>query len=87
MSNEMLTGLPLLRRLSHNVNKTPATFLDMYMPLRLDSLDTAYYINNSMQRSKPDPTSYYFGIIIAEKTVVQVFTSSNNVKVRPAGKS
>jgi hypothetical protein len=86
MMNEMLTGLPLLKRLSQTVNKTPATFLDMYMPLRLDSLDTAYYMHNSMQRSKPDPTSYYFGIVIAEKTVVQVFKSSSNVNVRPAGK-
>lgn len=86
MMNEMLTGLPLLKRLSQTAHKTPATFLDMYMPLRLDSLDTAYYMHNSMQRSKPDPTSYYFGILIAEKTVVQVFKSSNNVKVRPAGK-
>ena len=86
MMNEMLTGLPLLKRLSQTVNKTPATFLDMYMPLRLDSLDTAYYMHNSMQRSKPDPTSYYFGILIAEKTIVQVFKSSNNVNVRPAAK-
>lgn len=48
MSNEMLTGLPLLKRLSHTVNNTPATFLDMYMPLRFDSLDTAYYMTNAM---------------------------------------
>lgn len=86
MMNEMLTGLPLLKKLSQTVNKTPATFLDMYMPLRLDSPDTAYYMHNSMQRSKPDPKSYYFGIVIAEKTVVQVFKSSSNVNVRPAGK-
>ena len=42
-------------------------------------------MHNSMQRSKPDPTFYYFGILIAEKTIVQVFKSSNDVKMRPAG--
>jgi len=36
LMNEMWTGLPLLRRLSSGVNKSPATFLNMYLPLRMD---------------------------------------------------
>ena len=37
MMNQMHTGLPLLRQISQTVNKTPATFLKSYLPLRTDN--------------------------------------------------
>ena len=79
--NEMWFGLPLLRRACVSAPKSPSTFLNMYLPTRLDQhADLAERVG---QRSPPD--GIFFGVLFAERTVLSVFKNSK-VILSAAGK-
>lgn len=39
-----------------------------------------------ISKNKPQPDNYFFGLLVAEHTVVSVFKSSQKTIVSPAGK-
>jgi hypothetical protein len=84
--NEMWTGLPLLKRLATYIDKSLVTFLNMYMPLRMDK-QTHDHVEFVISKTKPPPGTYYFGILMTRQTVVAVFRTSNKITVKPGGKS
>jgi hypothetical protein len=83
LMQEMWNGLPLLRRMSYGVNKSMATVLQMFQPLRMDK-PISDHIEFALKITKPTPDSYYFGLLVANSTVVGIFKSKPTVIVRPA---
>ena len=82
---EMMTGLPLVKRMAAGANKSAATFLNMYQPLRMSRAVTEN-VEYVIQRNKPQADNYFFGLLVADHTVVAVFKSSQRTIVSPAGK-
>lgn len=72
---EMMTGLPLIKRMASGASKNVATFLNMYQPLRM-SRPVAEHVEYVVTKNKPQPDHYFFGMIVAENTVVSVFKPS-----------
>ena len=83
LMNEMWTGLPLLRRLTAYVDKSLQTFLNMYLPLRMDK-QTQEHVDFVISKTKPQAGTFYFGILLARNTVVAIFRTSNKILVQPA---
>ena len=87
LMGEIWNGLPLLRKICQGVFKNLQTVLQMFQPLRMDKT-TSDHIEFALKLHKPTPTdSFYFGIIVANHTVVAIFKSKQTTVVRPAGKS
>ena len=85
LMGEMITGLPLLKRMATGASKNPASFLNMYQPLRM-SKTTAENVEYVVQRNKPASDSYFFGMLVADTTVVSLFKATQKTFVSPAGK-
>ena len=85
LMGEMYTGLPLVRRMAAGANKSMATFLNMFQPLTMTK-QVHESVEFVLQRNKPPPESFFFGVLLAETTVVGVFKSSQRTIVQPAGK-
>ena len=83
LMGEMYTGLPLVRRMASGANKSLATFLNMFQPLKMTK-QVADSVEFVVQRNKPAPESFYFGLLVAETTVVALFKSSQRTVVQPA---
>ena len=75
LMGEMYTGLPLVRRMAATANKSIASFVNMYQPLSLTKQvqDSVEFV---LQRNKPPPDNFYFGLLLAETTVVALFKAS-----------
>jgi hypothetical protein len=52
LMNEMWTGLPLLRRLTTYMDKSLVTFLNSYLPLRMDK-QTQEHVEFVVSKTKP----------------------------------
>jgi hypothetical protein len=66
LMNELWSGLPLLRIASNSVNLTPATILNMYMPLRLGSgREIKETLDFTLQKFKLTE-GYVFGVMFAD---------------------
>ena len=83
LMQEMWNGLPLLKRMSRGVNKSIGSVLQMYQPLRMDKA-TADHIEFAVKTSKPSGNSFYFGLLVANQTIVGIFKSKQSIVVRPA---
>ena len=82
--NEMWHGLPLLRRVTLMAHKSPATLLNLYMPLRIEAnKDVADNLSDVQQKFQP-ADGFYFGVVFADRTVVNIFRQSK-VILSPAG--
>ena len=83
LMGEMYTGLPLVRRMAAVTNKTMSTFLNMFQPLKMTKQvqDSIEFV---LQRNKPAPENFFFGLLLAETTVVAMFKSSQRTIVQPA---
>ena len=80
LMGEMYTGLPLVRRMAAVTNKTMSTFLNMFQPLKMTKQvqDSIEFV---LQRNKPAPENFFFGLLLAETTVVAMFKSSQRTIV------
>ena len=63
--------------------KDPFTFTNFFVPLRLH-LETKDEIMKIVSRIKPDH-GFYYGAILAEKTVVALIKNDPKITVIPAG--
>ena len=57
----------------------------MYLPLRMDK-NTQEHVQFVVNKNKPHPDNFYFGLSVANRTVVAVFKSLTKIIVSPAGK-
>ncbi len=64
----------------------PFTFLQAFLPLRLHSI-TRNVIDVIVNKYKPRGDRYYYGLIIAERTVVGVIKNDKKVSIVPTGKA
>ena len=64
-------------------NKTPGVFLNMYLPLRLESPQMQEDVRDGLKKCKPDCDQFYFGLVIANHTVVGVFKADQSIEVDP----
>jgi hypothetical protein len=87
MMGHMHTGMPLLKKISGSVNKSVATFLNTYLPLRTETEELyQLHLGNVISKCKPAPGTYYFGLLLGEKSVLATFKSSPHMLVTPQGK-
>ena len=63
----------------------PFTFTNFFIPLRMHP-DTRDMITYTISRIKPDTASFYFGAILAEKTVVSLIKNDPKITIIPSGK-
>ena len=83
LMGEMYNGLPLVRRMAAGANKSMATFLNMFQPLKMTK-QVSESVDFVIQRNKPAPENFFFGLLLAETTVVSIFKSSQRTIVQPA---
>ena len=83
--NEMWYGLPLLRRACVSAPKSPATFLNMYLPIRYEQQHTDLMEPNNVLKQRSQPDGIFFGVLFAERTVLTIFKGSK-VILSAAGK-
>ena len=80
----MRMGLPLLRKICSAVDKSCSTFLGTYLPLRMGSPDLhQLHIKSVIQKHRPAQGSFYFGLLLAEKSVVAILKGDKNVEIKP----
>jgi hypothetical protein len=88
-SFDVLTDLSSQVQLLHNqvdcMPRDPFTFTNYFVPLRMH-VDTKEQISQAVGRVKPDSSSIYYGLIIAEKAVVALIKNDPNITIIPAGK-
>jgi hypothetical protein len=75
LMGEMYNGLPLVRRMAAGAKNSMATFLNMFQPLRMTKQvqDSVEFV---IQKNKPLSETFFFGLLLAETTVVAIFKSS-----------
>jgi hypothetical protein len=62
----------------------PFTFLGNFLPLRMHP-KTREQIDLTVKRFKPAEGSFFYGIILANKTVVAIIKNDQNIAVVPTG--
>jgi len=67
------------------IGKDPFTFTNNFIPLRLHA-ETKESIMRVLSKIKPKNSAYYYGAILAEKTVVALIKNDSKITVIPAGK-
>jgi hypothetical protein len=65
--------------------RDPFTFTNFFIPLRMH-VETKEKIANVVSRLKPDSKQIYFGLILAEKSVVGLLKNDTNITIIPSGK-
>ena len=65
--------------------RDPFTFTNFFIPLRMHA-ETKDKISAVVSRLKPDSKEIYFGLILAEKSVVGVIKNDPVITIIPSGK-
>ncbi len=59
-----------------------STFLHSYLQLRTQTEEIhQQHIQPAVQKCKPEPGTYYFGLLIAERTVIATFKSNPDLLI------
>jgi hypothetical protein len=68
------------------MSRDPFTFTHFFIPLRMH-VETKEKIANVVSRLKPDAKQIYYGLILAEKSVVGLIKNDSIINIIPSGKN
>lgn len=83
--NDIFHSTNLLKEICCTMDKDPATFLNSFLPLRMHP-KTKDAIEQTIKRFKPQSDTVYFGLILADQSVVAIIKNNPKIVVFPAGK-
>jgi len=66
--------------------RDPFTFTNFFIPLRMH-VETKEKIASVVSRLKPDSKQVYYGLILAEKSVVGLIRNDHIITIIPSGKN
>ena len=64
----------------------PCTFLNAFLPLRIH-YKTRELIEEIIKRLKPQSEAFYYGLILAESTVIAIIRNNPKILIIPSGKN